>query len=80
MGQYEIAAEEILCLLDMSEKYEDIRIECGLKKEWFLDRDTRKLMLPFQPDYFKQLYDFDVNPDISTVTKSEAVFLRIIEI
>lgn len=72
MGQYEIAAEEILCLLDMSEKYEDIRIECGLKKEWFLDRDTRKLMLPFQPDYFKQLYDFDVNPDISTVTKSDA--------
>jgi len=72
MNQYEIAAEEILCLLDMSEKYEDIRIESGLKKEWLLDKDTKKLMLPFQPDYFKQLYDFDANPDISTVVKADA--------
>lgn len=70
MGQYETAAEEILCLLDMSEKYEDIRIESGLKREWLLDKDTWKLMLPFQPDYFKQLYDFDVNPDVFTVVNA----------
>ena len=71
-GQYEIAAEEILRLLDMSEKYEDIRIESGLKKEWLFDKDTRKLMLPTQPDYFKRLYDFNANPDISTVVKADA--------
>lgn len=71
-GQYETAAEEILCLLDMSEKYQDIRIECGLEKRWLLEMDTRKLMLPFQPDYFKQLYDFDVNQEVSTVVKAGA--------
>ena len=26
-------------------------------------------MLPVWPDYFKQLYDFDVNPDISTAIR-----------
>lgn len=69
MGQYEVAAEEIVRLLDMSEKYEDLRIECGLKNEWFLGKDTRKLMLPSRSDYFKQLYDYNVNPNISSVVK-----------
>ncbi len=69
MGQYAEAADEILRLLDMSEKYEDLRTECGLKNEWLHREDTRKLMLPVWPDYFKQLYDFDVNPDISTAIR-----------
>lgn len=72
MGQYKEAAEEILRLLDMSEKYEDLRIECGLKNEWFYREDTMKYMLPFLPDYFKKIYDFGINPDISTVTMDGA--------
>ncbi len=75
MAQYEAAAEEILCLLDQSEKYEILRIECGLKNKWLHKEDTRKLMLPAKPDYFKQLYDFDVDPDISTIAKDVALSL-----
>lgn len=70
-NQYKIAAEEILRLLDMSENYEDLRIECGLKNKWFLGKDTRQLMLPFQSDYFRRLYDCNVNPDISAVVKAD---------
>ncbi len=71
MGQYKEVAEEILRFLDMSERYEELRIECGLRNEWLNREDTRNLMLPLHPDYFKKLYDFEVNPDISTVVKEQ---------
>lgn len=62
-GKYVSAAEEILQLLDMSESFEEIRIESGLKNCWFGTEHTRQLMLPSWPAFFLQLYDFDACTD-----------------
>lgn len=62
-GKYVSAAEEILQLLDRSESFEEIRIERGLKDDWFGSEHTRQLMVPSWPDYFLQLYDFDAGTD-----------------
>lgn len=59
-GKYEDAAEEILKLLDTSEKYAKARIEKGLKDGWLGMENTRRLMLPYWPNFFLRLYNFEM--------------------
>lgn len=75
-SKYPEAAKEILQLLDMSEHFEQVRIERGLMDNWLGGKDTRKLMLPAQPDFFKQLYDCNARQDDFYVKENLALPLH----
>ena len=57
--EYDIAAKEILALLDLSIEYEYIRIDYGLRNSWLESRNGWEMLLPKKTDYFKQFFDFE---------------------
>ena len=60
LNKYEKAADKILLLLNQSKEFEQIRIKRGLEEAWLSHEEARKYLLPPNPDFFKQLYNFDV--------------------
>lgn len=58
-NKYTDAANKIVWLLQMSEKYEMQRIEHGIRDYWFKKKNTWNLLLPSEPDFFKKFYNVD---------------------
>lgn len=59
-SKYEKAADEILSILSLSKEFERTRIKKGLEENWYGNEDAWKYLLPVNPDFFRQFYNFDV--------------------
>lgn len=72
-NKYKKGAEDIIQLLEFSEEFQLARIKKGITLNWLGNKETWKFILPSNSNYFKQFYDFDVNPNFLDNTIAWAV-------
>lgn len=72
-SKYEETANEILKVLDLSKKFEYLRLEKGIKSNWLSNELTRSLMLPSMPEFFKHFFDINTESDKEVAGKDDVI-------